>query len=124
MSIKIIQTPYIREEYYTMNFWFDSSSCYSFQCSEKGIVLESKNTPEALKNYSWCLKNMNKFIHHGVEKHTLICGGQRIGYCKCGCEFDVYNQYLGTCECPNCRQWYNLIGEEVLAPYQYDADEG
>ena len=41
---------------------------------------------------------------------------------KCGCEFYLEDEYYGTCQCPNCGQWFNLFGQEVLAPSQYDID--
>ena len=42
--------------------------------------------------------------------------------CECGEEFYLEDQYLGSCECPNCGSWYNLFGQSVLAPDQYDAE--
>jgi len=42
--------------------------------------------------------------------------------CTCGREFYLQNEYYGTCECPGCGRWWNLSGQAVLAPDEYDID--
>lgn len=124
MSIAIKETPKKLSAYYTHDFLFDRNRGFGFCCDSEGKILVEKNTPEAIKNYEWCLNNLDKFKYDEIVKHWVMTGGERVGHCHCGREFDMYDQYLGTCECPNCGQWYNLMGQEVLAPYQYNPDEG
>lgn len=42
--------------------------------------------------------------------------------CECGTEILLEDDFLGTCQCPVCGQWYNMFGQEVLDPEEYKED--
>lgn len=37
---------------------------------------------------------------------------------------DLWDEYLGACECPNCGRWYNIMGQELNPPSTWrDGDD-
>ena len=44
------------------------------------------------------------------------------GTCICGEEVSLWDQYYGACECPKCGRWYNLFGQELVAPEHWETD--
>lgn len=42
------------------------------------------------------------------------------GTCHCGGTVELTDEYMGACECPNCGQWYNLFGQELLPPDMWE----
>lgn len=42
--------------------------------------------------------------------------------CECGTEIILEDEFLGTCQCPVCGRWYNMFGQEVLDPEEYEED--
>ena len=44
------------------------------------------------------------------------------GICRCGEEVTLIDEYMGSCQCENCGQWYNLFGQELLPPNQWEED--
>lgn len=46
------------------------------------------------------------------------------GVCHCGHRIELYNEYLGACECPYCGQWWNIFGQELKPVEQWkDGDD-
>ena len=41
---------------------------------------------------------------------------------NCGTEFDLTDEYYGACQCPECGQWYNLFGQTLLPPDEWEED--
>lgn len=59
---------------------------------------------------------------------TTYCDGYRnrtanVGKCKCGFEFPlICLPPLYACECPECGQWYNNVGQELKNPSEWEED--
>ena len=98
---------------------------FSFPCDENGKVYDDLN-PCALKNYAWCLENPSKFVRFNkVITETYTVRDHAYGTCHCGNRVDLYDMYYGACQCDECGQWYNLSGQELLPPedWQENFDE-
>jgi hypothetical protein len=94
---------------------------FGFPCNASGSVINLP--PEAVANLAWCSEHPEKFIRAGevVERRWNWRNPDR-GACSCGETVTLENQYYGACQCPKCGQWYNLFGEELLPPDQWDMD--
>lgn len=46
----------------------------------------------------------------------------RLARCVCGTEFHLVNQYQGACDCPGCGRWYNLFGQSLRDPSEWEED--
>lgn len=89
---------------------------YWFSCDEKGNVYD--DIPAAAKeNYNWCLNNSDKFKRFNeIVKNSFAVKDNAHGTCHCGNEVHLYDEYYGACRCEQCGQWYNLSGQELLPP--------
>lgn len=78
----------------------------------------------ALKNYNWCLEHPEKFTSDSghIVKHEQNYTESAIGRCVCGTEFPLEDQYMGACQCPKCKQWYNLFGQSLIDPEYWEDD--
>ena len=47
-------------------------------------------------------------------------GDPPTGTCNCGHKIELYDRYLGACECPYCGQWWNLFGQELKNPEHWN----
>lgn len=95
-----------------------SDFCFSFPCDEDGNVYELNDAAQMnYDNVSTSPEWERKFRE---EKRT--CRHERTIKCDCGYEFEFFNEYYGTCGCPECNRWYNLFGQSVKAPNEYDID--
>lgn len=45
-----------------------------------------------------------------------------VGRCSCGAEVRLIDLYMGACDCPNCGQWYNVGGEPLKDPDEWNDD--
>ena len=97
---------------------------YAFPCDSKGNLLEGKEkNPIAHANYISCLGKGDKFIRFGeiVERKQRYRENGH-GTCLCGAEVELQDAYYGACQCHRCGRWYNLFGQEVLSPDQWEQD--
>lgn len=121
----IIITPRRRETHieYRLNFDITNDGGYAFDCDKNGKVFDDLN-PDALENYRWCLAHPEKFIRPAyVNKHEWSYMENAVAKCRhCNEEFELYDEYEGACECPKCGQWYNLFGQELLPPEEWEDD--
>lgn len=97
---------------------------FGFPCDKDGKLLESEEqNPAAHRNYQECLKHPDWF-----ERFNCIVRTERRvldnahGTCICGEDVELWDQYLGACECPNCGRWYNLFGQELNPPEYWAGD--
>ena len=94
---------------------------YGFPCNESGSVLDIP--PEADANLAWCMEHPEKFVRAGqVVTYRNRYREPAHGTCSCGNEVELYDQYYGACQCWKCGKWYNLFGQELLPPEQWETD--
>lgn len=91
-------------------------------CDENGNIVDNLNE-SMKKNYQWCLDHPEKFICKPyVHKTQWSYMENAIAQCHCGEKFELYDEYMGACDCPKCGQWYNLFGQELKNPYEWEED--
>lgn len=102
------------EEVYSLLFYVDRTGGYSFPCDKDGKLLPGTNET-AKRNYEEALKHPERYPYafNEVEKRTVRNRHYATGVCKCGERIELFNDYMGARECPNCGQWWNLFGEEL-----------
>lgn len=116
---------YTPRKYYTVTSYdvvFDDGGCngYWFPCDENGKIFDDTNDA-AKANYKWCLEHPEKFVRFNkVLKHERRTYDEAHGICSCGNKVELYNQYLGACECEQCGQWYNLFGQKLIPPTEWE----
>ena len=91
-----------------------------FPCDEKGNLL-SNICKEAIANYKTCLQHPERYLRFNkVIKMKWQAKINAQGTCHCGNKVELYSMYLGGCQCDKCGQWYNLFGQELLPPEQWE----
>ena len=111
-------------EEYELVFDDGHNNGFGFPCDKDGKLLESEDkNPAAHRNYQECLKHPERFVRF----NRIVRTERRVrenahGICVCGEEVELWNQYMGACECPNCGRWYNLFGEELNPPELWEED--
>lgn len=92
--------------------------CFGFPCDANGNV--TNLNPDAMKNYERCMAQSEKYYPH---KHLLKWSWMEpaIGICTCGKEVPLVDDCCGATQC-ECGQWYNLSGQELLPPEQWEDD--
>lgn len=111
---------YIAVTDYELTFDDGNNNGYSFPCDESGHLLP-KMADTAVQNYNWCMAHPERFVrwnrvisfHRRLRKNATGC-------CSCGEVIELYDACNGACECPNCGQWYNLFGQELLPPDEWE----
>lgn len=94
---------------------------YGFPCDEKGTIKKEEMSEDAIKNYEYCIKHPKEFsIFNEIEKYENSYREPASGICKCGEKIHLFDEYFGACECPNCGQWYNMFGQELLPPSEWE----
>jgi hypothetical protein len=115
---------YTPAEYKTVteyNLVFDDgyNNGYSFPCDENGNLFDDLQ-PAAIENYQWCLEHPDKFVRFNkVIKYDYRVKEDAHGICYCGNLVYLYDEYYGACQCDQCGQWYNLSGQELLPPEEW-----
>lgn len=118
--LKIIKERELKEEtYYTYDFNRNNGGGFTFPCDENGQVKLNECNKE---NYEFCLKHRKDFAWAGIIKHKVSYWEPAIGQCSCGEKLLIEAQYMGAFQCPKCKQWYNLFGQELLPPDQWEED--
>lgn len=101
---------------------FNEGGC-SFPCNENGNLLENL-TIQAIENFHYCINHPEKYKDMGIKKSAWSYMENAKLKCDCGEVFELYNEYLGACECPKCSRWFNLFGQEVNNPETWkDGDD-
>ena len=113
---------YVTVTDYEIVFDDGANNGYGFPCDENGNLDKDMN-PAARENYERCLAHPEKFVRaNKLIKFTRSYRDPARGTCHCGEEIWLTNDYMGACECPNCGQWYNLFGQELLPPRQWEVN--
>lgn len=122
--LKNYEREYITIREYTREFTYKGrydNAGFTFPCDEKGNLLPDL-TEAAKANYARCMATPERFsefnhftvrVRHETRPH---------GTCSCGNEVELYDQYYGACQCAKCGSWYNLFGQELLPPDQWETD--
>lgn len=92
---------------------------FAFPCDESGNLLPELSK-EAVANYQYCMAYPENFERY----NKVVCRKWRYrqnatGVCSCGEKIELYDAYMGACECPYCGQWYNLFGQKLNPPDQW-----
>lgn len=121
MLKNIIRGEYVTERDYALEYTDRMGNGFSFPCDESGNPLGL--TDAALKNLEWCRNNTDKFEYPGIVKtYKRRYREPTTGTCSCGETVELWDQYMGACECPRCGKWYNLFGQELLHPKYWEED--
>lgn len=108
--------------YYDLVFDDGHGNGFWFPCDKDGNVEELNEG--AQENYEFCLKNRDNFVRKGeVIKEVRRWRENNSGTCECGEVIELFNQYLGACECPNCGRWYNIFGTELNNPSTWSSGD-
>lgn len=110
------------EAHFDLVFNYDENGGYAFECDAAGNVLPLEYEC-ARKNLEHCLAHPEEFeVYNEVQKWTSHYTEPAHGTCTCGEEVSLWDQYYGACECPKCGRWYNLFGQELVSPDQWETD--
>ena len=117
-------TPASYEEITEYHIVFDdghfNGSC--FPCDSNGNIFKDL-CPEAYTNYKNCLEHPEKYIRFNkVVESKRTVRNDAFGTCHCGERVELFDMYHGACQCNKCGQWYNLFGQELLPPDEWEED--
>lgn len=116
---------YREETAYELVFDDGCNNGYGFPCGKDGSLLESEaQNPAAHKNLRFCLEHPERFERFNkiLERRFQVKDNAH-GTCTCGADVELWDQYLGACQCPKCERWYNLFGQELLPPKRWEESE-
>ena len=115
-------TPSSFETITEYNIVFDDGhhNGFAFSCNKDGTIFKDLS-PEAYANYKYCLESPEKFVRF----NKVIASNYRVrnnahGICHCGARIELVDMYYGACQCDKCGQWYNLFGQELLPPEEWE----
>ena len=120
----IIKESWVEENtYFTLDYNLkeDPGCGYTFPCDEDG-KLEELN-PATKESYKYVQENLSIYYGPMVRKHVDRFRHYATIQCDCDEQFELHDEFLGTCGCPKCGQYYNLFGQKTLAPYEYDYED-
>ena len=112
-----------KEISYDLIFYYNEErGGFGFPCDQAGNLLPFR-FDAARENYEYCMAHPEEFetfaeVRKFVSRYTEPAHGT----CTCGSEVTLYDQYCGACQCEKCGRWYNLFGQELLPPEQWESD--
>ena len=97
---------------------------FGFPCDKEGNIYPLSND-YARENYEYCLIHKNEFTRAGkVITNRRTYREPNTGVCDCGNRIELFNEYLGGCECPYCGRWWNIWGQRLNNPETWsDGDD-
>lgn len=121
MIQNLVRSEWKTEKEYRIEFFVDQNGGLSFPCHENGKLFDDMNE-YAKRNYENALQHPEKYPYCFNKLRSYEHDYRELahGKCKCGEEVYLINEYQGACQCPNCGQWYNLFGQELLPPDQWE----
>ena len=122
MLRNIVHPEHRLEVTYGLRFFVDAGGGCEFPCDADGKVKLGKMTEAAIKNYKHCIAHPEEFhyAYNEVHKYSRWIRDESYGTCHCGERVYLFNEYIGACQCGKCGQWYNLFGEELLPPSEWE----
>lgn len=107
---------------FELGFFYDDDGGYAFPCDAAGNVLPLEHDC-ARKNLEYCLAHPEEFASYNeVRKWENRYTEPAHGTCACGQEVVLTDEYYGACQCHVCGRWYNLFGQELLPPEEWETD--
>lgn len=103
---------------YEVNFYTRDTDeiCSGYPCTENGELKMSEMEQCAINNYNKDLKNPN--LYYRVKKWQHTYTENALFRCDCGKEFNLYDSFMGACDCPKCGQWYSILNGQKLNPVE------
>lgn len=97
---------------------------FGFPCDKDGKLLETEEqNPAAHANLRFCMEHPERFERFNrVVRYERRVRDNATGTCSCGNEVELYDACCGACQCEKCGRWYNLFGQELLPPDQWEED--
>lgn len=94
-----------------------------FPCDKEGKLLP--DVPDtARKNQIFCFRHPERYTRwNKVIEESRSYRTPPTGVCECGERFELHDTYQGACECPGCGKWYNLFGQELLPPEEWNVED-
>lgn len=107
---------------YEIQFMYDRNGGFGFPCDENGNLLPMEDCAKA--NYDHCMAHPEEFdIWNEQVSYVRYVTDNAVGTCICGVTVELWDQYMGACECPGCGRWYNLFGQELNPPETWEDGE-
>ena len=106
---------------YGLRFFVDSCGGFEFPCDKDGNVSLDKMSDAAIENYKYCMEHSEKYsyAYNEIHEYRRWIKDNPYGTCHCGERVELYDEYMGACQCQKCGQWYNLFGQELLPPDEW-----
>ena len=110
----------VTDVYYERVFDDGQFNGFSFPCNAQGELLSA--LPDSAKaNFEFCMNNPERFTRFNkILRRVRSYQDNARGKCECGAEIELWNQYMGACQCQSCGLWYNLFGQELLPPSDWE----
>ena len=118
--MKVTKGKWQTRTWYELLFDDGEGGGFGFPCDADGNVEELN--PAAAENLKWCQAHRDRFVHIGVEEFHQEWKDPDQGTCSCGETFDLIDEYYGACQCPKCHRWYNLFGQSLRPPEDWEID--
>lgn len=99
----------------------DSSAGLSFDYDEKNKSVILANDAQK-ENYDYAVSHPDVYSQGTIRKFKHSYTVPAKAKCHCGSIIELTDEYMGACECPNCGQWYNLFGQELKSPSEWNDD--
>lgn len=111
------------EVHYQIIYEYEDGSGFAFPCDSQGNIYVSELPEAAWKNLQWCIENANRFVKvNELEVNKWRYRVPASGTCDCGNEIDLIGYYYGATRCEKCGRWYNVFGQELLPPEDWEED--
>ena len=114
---KMVEEVEYRREFES-TVWIDSGFTFPVDETTKEVILTDANRA----NYERCVKDPKRYLDRGIVKRTRSYRQPALVQCECGEKFRLYNTYMGASQCPDCGRWYNLFGQELVEPSEWERD--
>jgi len=111
----------VSETTYEICFYKDEEICWGFPADENGNLIKDANYENWKPNYDKAMADPT--YTHRLEKQINTWTENAQAKCHCGETIELYNEYMGACECPSCGQWYNVFGQELKNPSEWEMAE-
>ena len=115
----------VTEHYKRLEFSLieDPSGGFSFNCDDNGNVVFNEEYRKAQEeNYNYAVNHPELYSGPFIREYSNTYTKNAIALCECGEEIELYDEYMGACECPNCGTWHNLFGQTLNNPSEWEQD--